>query len=323
MIWAVGELLLGIALLICSADRFVKGAAATARYLGMPSLLIGMLVVGFGTSLPEMLVSAQAALRDTSGIALGNAYGSNIAAMSLILGLTALMHPLTVHSGVLRKELPVLALSTGLAAWQLRDARVTHTEALVLLGLFGVLVIWSIVQGFRSQDDRLGQEIDQQLQSGGTDLRRALTRLVVGLALLIVSSRMLVQGAVFIAQAFGISDLIVGLTIVAIGTSLPELASAIVATRKGEHDIALGNILGSCLFNNLAVVGLAGAIRPIQVEARVFTRDIPVMGGLTLMLFVIGRGFKNRPGRVNRIEGGLLVLCYLLYTIYLIATGNR
>jgi cation:H+ antiporter len=310
---------LGLALLVWSADRFVEGSASTARHFGMPPLLIGMVVVGFGTSAPEMVVSALAASQGNPGIALGNAYGSNIANIALILGLTALISPIAVHSQVLRKELPILVGATALAAWQLRDGEVTRLDALVLLAVFGGLMAWTIWQGLRTKGDALGNEMAHELAAHAMPIRRAVFWLLVGLVLLIASSRILVWGAVEIARGFGVSDLIIGLTIVAVGTSLPELASSVIAARKGEHDIALGNILGSNLFNTLAVVGIAGAIHPMAVGPEVFNRDMLVMATLTLSLFVIGYGVRG-PGRINRIEGTALLACYLGYTAYLVST---
>ena len=309
----------GLALLVWSADRFVEGSASTARYFGMPPLLIGMVIVGFGTSAPEMVVSALAASQGNPGIALGNAYGSNITNIALILGLTALISPIAVHSQVLHKELPILTAITALAAWQLRDGEITRADAFVLLGVFAGLMFWTIRQGIQKKVDAFGVEIEQELDVHAMPLRRAIIWLVVGLLLLIVSSRILVWGAVEIAHAFGVSDLIIGLTIVAVGTSLPELASSIIATRKGEHDIALGNVLGSNMFNTLTVVGIAGAIHPMKVGPEVFSRDILVMSALTVSLFVIGYGFRG-PGRINRFEGGALLACYLGYTAFLVST---
>ncbi|MBU4294446.1 MAG: calcium/sodium antiporter [Desulfobulbaceae bacterium] len=315
-------LISGLALLVWSADRFVEGSASTARHFGMPPLLIGMVIVGFGTSAPEMVVSAISAFQGNPAIALGNAYGSNITNIALILGLTALISPITVHSQVLRKELPILTAISTLAAWQLWDGEITRVDAFVLLGVFAGLMTWTIWQGMRKKDDTLGREMEQELDVQAMPLPRAVLWLVVGLVLLIVSSRILVWGAVEIAHGLGVSDLIIGLTIVAVGTSLPELASSIIATRKGEHDIALGNILGSNLFNTLAVVGIAGTIHPMAVGPEVFSRDILVMAALTVSLFVIGYGFKG-PGRINRVEGGALLVCYICYTAYLISTVFR
>ncbi|CAE6690287.1 calcium/sodium antiporter [Candidatus Nitrotoga fabula] len=319
MTLAFFTVIFSLALLVWSADRFVEGSASTARYFGMPPLLIGMVIVGFGTSAPEMVVSALAALQGNPGIALGNAYGSNITNIALILGVTALISPIAVHSQILRKELPILTVVTALAAWQLWDGKITRLDAIVLLTVFAGLMTWTLWQGLRKKKDALGREIEQELKVHAMPIRRAVFWLVVGLALLIVSSRLLVWGAVEIARGFGVSDLIIGLTIVAVGTSLPELASSVIAARKGEHDIALGNVLGSNLFNTLAVVGIAGAIHPMAVGPEIFSRDILVMAALTLSLFFIGYGFRGM-GRINRIEGAALLACYVGYIVYLIST---
>lgn len=316
MVLAITAVIIGLVLLVWSADRFVEGAAATARHFGMPSLLIGMVVVGFGTSAPEMVVSAISSFQGNPGLALGNAYGSNITNIALILGLTSLISPITVHSQILRKELPILTAVTVLAAWQLWDSELSRFDALVLLGVFAGLMAWTILQGMK-KSDTLGDDVDKKMDTQELPLKKALLWLIIGLILLIASSRCLVWGAVQIAQGLGVSDLIIGLTIVAVGTSLPELASSIIAIRKGEHDLALGNVVGSNLFNTLAVVGIAGTIHPMSVSADVLSRDIFVMALLTIALFAIGFGFRG-PGRVNRYEGALLLSCYIGYTVYLI-----
>ena len=311
-------LIFGLGLLVWSADRFVAGASATAEHFGMPPLLIGMVVVGFGTSAPEMVVSALASWQGNPGIALGNAYGSNISNIALILGLTAVISPIAVHSQVLRKELPILTLVTFLAGWQIWDGQISRLDAVILLLVFAGLMGWTILQGLQQKEDALAGEVEQLLGERSMPLSRALFWLLGGLLLLIISSRILVWGAVIIARGFGVSDLIIGLTIIAIGTSLPELASAVIATRKGEHDLALGNVLGSNLFNTLAVVGIAGAIHPMAVGRDVFARDLTLMAVLTISLFAIGYGFRGRAGRINRIEGGILLTCYLGYMFFLI-----
>lgn len=309
----------GLVLLVWSADRFVEGAATTARYAGMPPLLIGMVIVGFGTSAPEMVVSALAASDGNPGLALGNAYGSNITNIALILGLVAVISPIAVHSQVLRKELPILAAVTLLAAWQLWDGKLTRIEAFVLLGVFAVVMTWSVVQGMRNRGDSLATEMDAELSTRTMPLKLAITWLLIGLVLLIISSRILVWGAVTIAQSLGVSDLVIGLTIVAIGTSLPELASSLIAVRKNEHDIALGNVIGSNLFNTLAVVGIAASISPLTTEPAVLYRDWALMAGLTFALFIFGYGFKKQ-GRINRFEGVLLLGSFAAYSSYLIYT---
>lgn len=311
----------GLVLLVWSADRFVDGSAVTARYLGMPPLLIGMVVVGFGTSAPELVVSALAALQGNPGIALGNAYGSNITNIGLILGLTALLSPITVHSQVLRKELPILLGITALAAWQIHDNELTRLDAWILLGVFLALMGLSVWQGMQQNKDALGTEMTSELKDRNMPLRSAVFWMLAGLVLLILSSRLLVWGAVDIALQLGVSDLIIGLTIVAVGTSLPELASSLIAVRKNEHDIALGNVIGSNFFNTLAVVGLAGSINPLAVAPEVFTRDMSVLAGITLLLTLFAWGRGRTPPRINRLEGGVLLACFVAYTVYLIATA--
>lgn len=316
---AFAAVIFGLILLVWSADKFVEGAAATARHFGMPALLIGMVIVGFGTSAPEMVVSALASSQGNPGIALGNAYGSNITNIALILGITALISPIAVHSQVLRKELPILTIITFAAAWQLWDGNLSRMDAIILLLIFAVLMGWTIWQGLQKKTDEFGTEMEQELEQQQMPIKRAVFWLITGLLLLILSSRVLVWGAVEIATALGVSDLIIGLTIVAVGTSLPELASSVIAARKGEHDIALGNIIGSNLFNTLAVVGIAGSIAPMAVSQELLYRDVMTMIVLTLSLFVFGYGF-GKQGRINRIEGGILLSAYVGYTVYLITT---
>lgn len=320
MTLAAIALLFGLALLIWSADKFVEGSASAARHFGMPPLLIGMVVVGFGTSAPEMVVSAFAAIDGNSGIAVGNAYGSNISNIALILGISAMIVPITVDSKVLRKELPILSLVTALVAIQLWDSYISRWDALVLLLVFGALMAWTINEGLRRRKDKFGEELEAELESSELPIRKAIFRLVIGLIVLIISSRLLVWGAVEIATGLGISDLVIGLTVVALGTSLPELASSVIAARKGEDDIALGNILGSNLFNTLAVVGIAGSISPFAVGPEVLSRDVLVMSVLTVSLFIFGYGFR-KPGRINRYEGAVLFTAYIAYTVYLLVTA--
>ncbi|WP_272962524.1 calcium/sodium antiporter, partial [Alcanivorax jadensis] len=236
MLLAIAAVIAGLIVLVWSADKFVEGAAGTAAHAGMPPLLIGMLIVGFGTSAPEMVVSAMAALDGNPSLALGNAYGSNISNIALILGVVAVMSPIALNSAVLKKELPVLTLVTLLAGYQLLDGSISRVDAWVLLAVLGLLMGWSIYAAMSGKGDVLAGEVETDLAEHPLPLKTALFWLVVGLALLVASSRLLVWGAVDIAQSLGVSDLVIGLTIVAIGTSLPELASSIAAVRKGEHD---------------------------------------------------------------------------------------
>lgn len=321
MLLAIAAVIFGLALLVWSADRFVEGAAATANHFGMPALLIGMVIIGFGTSAPEMVVSALASLQGNPGLALGNAYGSNITNIALILGITAVLAPIAVASQVLRREAPMLIAITLLSAWPLIDGVITELEAWTLLAIFAGYLGWSIYQGMTDNTDSLSTDFDQEIKAATMPIGRAVTWLIIGLILLVVSSRILVWGAVDIATALGVSDLIIGLTVVAVGTSLPELASAIAAVRKNEHDLALGNVIGSNMFNTLAVVGIAGAITPIPLEPLVLQRDWLVMTVLTFMLLLFAFRPNNRPNRINRIHGVIFISCYVGYTIYLLKTG--
>ncbi|RUO30314.1 calcium/sodium antiporter [Aliidiomarina soli] len=311
----IAAIIVGLALLAWSADRFVDGASSTARHLGMSPLLIGMLIIGFGTSAPEMVVSAMAAIDDAPNLALGNAYGSNIANIALVLGVTAIILPISVTSGVLRREIPLLFVVMLVAGWQLQSGIITRWEAWILLGLFAAFLIWAIRLS-KQGDDILSNESEAELDSHPMPLAKSIIWLVVGLVLLVLSSRILVWGAIDIAEAFGVSELVIGLTIVAVGTSLPELASCIAAVRKNEHDLALGNILGSNVFNTLAVVGIAGAITPIEFDYDVFTRDWATMMVLTALLLIFGLG-RGGKGRINRVEGAVLLLLYVAYMVWL------
>lgn len=319
MLYPALAVLAGLVLLVWSADRFVDGAAATAHHFAMPPLLVGMLIVGFGTSAPEMVVSVLSAAQGNPGLALGNAWGSNILNLSLILGVTALIMPIAVHSVILRKELPLLIGMTALSAILVGDGLLTRWDAGLLLVLFVGLVGWSIAEARGKGRDTLALETAEELDTNAMPLAHALGWLTLGLVVLVGSSRLLVWGAVEIAHTLGVSDVIIGLTVVAIGTSLPELASCVAAARKGEDDIALGNVLGSSLFNTLAVVGLAGVIAPMDIDSALLWRDLPVMAGLTVVLFAMGWGFRG-PGRINRYEAGALVMIYLAYTVWLLRT---
>ncbi|AOY90369.1 calcium/sodium antiporter [Marinobacter salinus] len=317
---AIGAILAGLVLLVWSADKFVEGAAATAKHLGMPALLIGMVIIGFGTSAPELAVSAMAAADGNPGLALGNGYGSNITNIALIVGLTAVIAPIAVHSQVIRKELPLLVVLTLIAGAQLIDGELSRLDGWVLLAVFAAVMGWSIYQGMQGKSDGLASDADAEIIAHPMPLKTAVIWLVVGLILLVVSSRLLVWGAVSIAQSLGVSDLVIGLTIVAIGTSLPELASALAAVKKNEHDLILGNILGSGIFNTLAVVGLAAVIEPLAVDPEVLYRDWMLMLALTVGLLVMGFGLTGWKKVISRVDGAVLLLVYVTYTGYLLST---
>ncbi|MDD2292146.1 MAG: calcium/sodium antiporter [Aliarcobacter sp.] len=315
----------GFGILVWSADKFVDGAASTAKHLGMPTLLIGILIVGFGTSAPEMVVSAIAAMEGNPGLALGNAIGSNIVNIALILGVTAVISPIVVNSNIVKKEIPLLLLIVFIIGYLLLDNFLSFIEGIILLGGFFALVVWSIISAMRNKGDALESDMEDELIEHPMSLKAGIIWLIIGLILLIASSRLLVWGAVGVATEFGISDLIIGLTIVALGTSLPELAASIIAARKGEHDIAIGNVVGSNMFNILAVIGIATVIAPMNnIPFEVLQRDWVVMLVLTIALLVMSYAFKAKNGVITRVEGTILIICYVAYNTYLgmTLTGN-
>lgn len=320
MILAIAATAVGLTILAWSADRFILGAAAVARYLGMAPLLVGMVVIGFGTSAPEMVVSALAAADGAPDLALGNALGSNIANIGLVLGVTALMLPVAVHRGVVRTELPALLLVIALAWVLLIDGYLSGADAVIMLVSLLALMAAAVLNGKRHADDELAREVEAQAVSHGLSRRAAWVWLVVGLVILVLSSRLLVWGAVGIAERLGWPELVIGLTVVAIGTSAPELASAIAAARKGENDLVVGNVIGSNIFNTLAVIGIAGMIAPTAVSDDVVSRDLGVVAVMSVLMVVFAWGRLGR-GRINRIEGGVLVACFVAYTAYVLLTA--
>jgi len=310
----------GLILLVWSADRFVLGASALARNLGVAPLIIGMTIMGFGTSAPEMLVSAMAAVNGNPAISIGNALGSNIANIGLVIGATALIMPIVVSSRILRREYPILFAVTLLAGVLLLDGELGLLDGIILCIATFLLVVWLIWVSKRALNvDPLEAEFEIEIPTG-LGMGRAIVWTVLGLGMLVLSSRILVWGAVEIARDLGVSDLIIGLTIIAIGTSLPELAASVMSALKKEHDMAIGNIIGSNMFNLLAVLAMPGLIQPSVVDSAVLQRDYPVMLGLTFALFIMAYGFKGR-GRVNRLEGALLLVFFAAYMTWLGMTG--
>lgn len=310
----------GFVLLIWGADRFIVGAAALAQDLGVPKLLVGLTVVGLGTSAPEMFVAAVAAFQGKPGLAVGNAIGSNITNIALILGVTALVAPLAVQSGVLRRELPVLLLVCLGSMLLMMDGRLEIIDGVCLLAGLVAVLIWMARMARSGIDPALGDNPAVDVPEA-MPLGRAVMWTLVGLVVLPLSSQCLVWGAVNIADAFGVSDLVIGLTIVAIGTSLPELAASLAGALKGEPEIALGNVLGSNMFNLLVVLTMPALIHPGVLPPEVLTRDLPVMLGLTVVLYVMCVGWRG-VGRINRVEGGLLVTAFLGYQVLLFTTGG-
>jgi cation:H+ antiporter len=309
---ALLELAAGFVLLIWAADRLVSGASALARNFGVSTLVVGLTIVGFGTSAPEMLVSAMASLRGNPSLAIGNAIGSNIANVGLILGLTALIYPLRVERITLKREFPVLGvimLVTLALMWNLSFSRV---DGLILIGGLALLIGGMIALGLtRGNNDpvtsSLAEEVPQNMPT-----RTAIMWTALGLVLLPLSAHILVNGAVGLATIVGVSEAVIGLTIVALGTSLPELAAAAASAFRKEDDLAIGNILGSNMFNLLGVLGIAAVIHPMQIEAVLLHRDVLVMFSITLLLFVlIWR--RQGPGLIGRPTAMLLFAGYIGY----------
>jgi cation:H+ antiporter len=320
MVYDIGAIVIGFALLVWGADRFVIGAGATARNLGVAPILIGLTIVAFATSAPEILVSVVASMQGTPALAVGNAVGSNIANIGLVLGAAAILRPMEVRSQTLRRELPALLVVTLLAFMLCSDQNLSRTDGMVLLVGLALLMYWIVALAFRSSaSDPMGADYAAEIPSDMT-MARALTWLAIGLGVLLLVSNLLVNGAIAIAESLGVSDLIIGLTIVAIGTSLPELAVTTVSAVKGEHGLAVGNIIGSNMFNLLAVMGLAAAIAPSDLDAQVLSFHLPVMVGLTMALFVMAYSYGGQ-GRVNRWEGAALLMTFFAYHGYVASTA--
>lgn len=306
----------GFALLVWGAERFVTGASAIARNLGISPMVIGLTIVGLGTSAPEILVSTMAAMQGNAGLAIGNAIGSNIANIGLILGITALVVPLNVNSNTLRREYPILMAVTLVTLVLMLDGHLGRLDGMILLtGLAAILYGMANIAMRERNGDPMMAEYEAEMPEVMTTGRAALY-FFAGLGLLLFSSKILVWGAVNIATAFGISDLVIGLTIIALGTSLPELAASIASALKREHDIAIGNIIGSNMYNLLAVLSVPGLLAPGVFDALALSRDMPVMIALTVAMFIMAYGFRG-PGRINRVEGALLVAAFLGYQLYL------
>lgn len=331
MILSIVAVVIGLLLLVWSADKFVDGAVGIAKFCGMSTLLIGMVIVGFGTSAPEMVVSALSAIQGNPELALGNAYGSNIANIALILGVTAVIMPVLVKRDALRRDMPVLIAVTVLSVVLLLDGNVSRMDGVILLLVFAGVMAFNIWSELRATKKAGDASVDAECEAANGETAPSIGKsvfwLVLGLMLLVASSRALVWGACNIARSLGVSDLLIGLTIVAVGTSLPELASSIAAARKGEDDLAFGNIVGSNLFNTLAVVGIAATISPMHAfDANVLARDLPVMAVLTVLLLLFGLPTRiskigpdgKRIGRINRIEGSVFLVAYIGYLAFLI-----
>jgi cation:H+ antiporter len=312
MLLSLGLVLVGFVFLVWGADRFVAGASALAHNLGVSPLIIGLTVIGFGTSAPEMVVSGVAALRGNPGLAVGNAVGSNIANMALVLGVAAIIYPLQVHSDTLKREYPILLIVTLTSLFLLGDQNLSLIDGFVLLAGLMMMTTWMAVIGMqRAGPDPMAAEFASEIPSD-MSTQFAVGWLFLGMIVLPASSQILVMGAIDVAERLGVSDLVIGLTVVAVGTSLPELAAAVASTLKREHELVIGNIIGSNMFNLLGVLGIAAVIEPTRIESLVLYRDFSVMLGLSVLLFMMSYGFRG-PGRISRLSGVILIGIYLAY----------
>ncbi|MDF2178471.1 calcium/sodium antiporter [Aliiglaciecola sp. CAU 1673] len=305
----------GLVVLSWSANRFILGASALARIVGVSPMIIGLTIVAMGSSAPEIMVAASAAMSGRPDTAVGNAIGSNIANIALVLGITTLLKPLKVSSSTLRREMPLVLMVSVLATWLLWDLQLTRSEGVVLLVLFFITIGLLIRLSLRtSGKDPLSRELQEEVPERLKPLH-AIFWLLLGLFLLPLSAHYMVASAVFIAAYFGVSDLVIGLTIIAIGTSLPELAACVAGVIRKEQDLALGNILGSNIFNILAVLAMPGIIAPDSIDAGV-RRDLLIMLALTSLLLFFGSAIRGRR-RIERWHGGILLMSFAAYQISL------
>lgn len=312
MLLSIAAVIAGLVLLIWSADHFVEGASVTARNLGVSTLIIGITVIGFGTSAPEILISLFSVFDNTPDLAIGNALGSNIANIGLILGATALVIPLTFTSKLVKREFPVLLLATAIMTWVLWDTQLDQLDGIILLVFLTAALSYLIRFSKTDPDDSISSELEQEIPHD-MSTAKALMWTMIGLVVLIGSSKILVWGAVNIATELGVSELIIGLTIVALGTSLPELAAAIAGARKGEPELVMGNVIGSNLFNSLAVIGLPSVMVDFSISPIAITRDLPVMLGFTAFLYLISQYPKQSCCVITRVKGFFLLTGFVLY----------
>lgn len=316
-------MVVGLIVLVIAADKFVVGAVTIARNFGVSPLLIGLTVVGLGTSAPEILVSGIASWQGNPGLAIGNAIGSNIANIGLILGCTALISPLMFKSALLKRELPVL-MGVSLICYLLSFDGLGMIDSLIMLTMLLMFLIWMV--GLAKQEQMNNRIIDPLEKEVLNEMPEAIPSskaylfFAAGLIGLLVSSRVIVWAAVNIAVSYGVSDLLIGLTIVAFGTSLPELAASISSVLKKEDDLAVGNVIGSNLYNLLAVYSLPGLLAPGAVAESVIYRDFPVMLVFTGILFILGFGLK-KAGQINRVEGLALLLAFCTYQYFIIQSS--
>lgn len=309
-------LLVGLILLIIAADKFVLGAASTAKHMGVSTMLVGLIIVGFGTSAPEMVVSAIASFNGNSGLALGNAVGSNITNIALVLGTGLLIVPMSIQSQTIRREMPILLLVSLLVLFLLIDLKLTFADGVIMIISMLLVTGFLTIIGIKGDRDEFSDEIEAEFDLD-ISLKKAILLLIVGIVVLPLASHMMVKGATEIAVAFGVSDMVIGLTIVALGTSLPELAATVTSALKKEHDLAIGNIVGSNMFNLLGVIGISGLIREYEFTAHFIKYDYFYMLMLTVFLFLASVYFVLKDRFISRLIGVVLVVMYISYMVWL------
>lgn len=306
---AVVLVLIGFALLIWSADVLVDNASELAGKLGVSTFLIGVVIVGFGTSAPELFVSAMAALENKGNLALGNALGSNITNIGLVLGFAAIVRSLPVEKSTAKLDIPIVVLAGLISVALLLDGTLSHLDGAILLIILVAYLIYSA---------KTGRTEEVEESDSGKSIAASAAWTLGSIIVLMLASRILVVGSVTIAEFFNVSELIIGLTIVAIGTSLPELAAAIAAARKGVHDMIIGNIIGSNVFNTLGVLGLTGALRSTEIDPGVLVRDFPIMFAFTIFMMAVALV----KGSFSRITGYIMLGGYIAYLGFLLITAS-
>jgi cation:H+ antiporter len=316
------EVIAGLVLLIWGADRFVHGAAATARNLGVAPLLIGLTVVAFATSAPEILVSIVASVRGEPLLAIGNAIGSNIVNIGLVLGCVAVIRPIELRSATLRREMPALLAVTLLTVSLFLDSYLSRIDGLVMLAGLVIVMLWLARLGMRSEpSDPIKQDYEAEIPTNVT-MRMSIVWLLVGLVTLLGGAHLLVDGSIEIARFLGVSEVVIGILLVAFGTSLPELAVSLVSALKGEYGLAIGNIVGSNIFNLLAVIGVAASIEPSAMAPSVLSLHIFVMVAFTLVLFAMTYDYDGKS-ELSRIEGIALLIAFIAYDTYVVLQNVR
>lgn len=314
----IGYIVVGLVLLMWGADRFVRGAASAARNYGIAPLLIGLTIVAFATSAPEILVAIVAALQGEPDLAIGNAIGSNIANIGLVLGFTAIVRPIPLGSDTLRLEMPALLAISLLTVSLFLDTFLSRIDGVVMLTGLVIVMLWLVRLGLRSaENDPIKVDYEAKIPKD-VSTKAAVIWVLIGLGTLLIGAGLLVDGSVSIAQKLGVSEIVIGVTIVAFGTSVPELAVSFVSALKGEYGLAIGNIVGSNIFNLLAVIGVAAAIQPTALAPTVLSLHIFVMVAFTLVLFAMTHDY-NGKAKLTRLEGAALLVAYLAYESYVIA----